>query len=62
MVERVIRALKHHYVHRHRSEALEHASRLIGDWIGFYNNPRPHRALDMKTPAGAITLGHELSQ
>ena len=23
--------------HRHRFETLQHASRVIGDWIGFYN-------------------------
>lgn len=28
----------------------------IGDWIDFYNHDRPHQALDMKTPAKALTL------
>lgn len=51
MVERVIRTLKDQCVHRHRFETLQHASRVIGDWIGFYNNRRPHQALKMKTPA-----------
>jgi len=45
MVERVIRTLKDQCVHRHRFETLQHASRVIGDWIGFYNNRRPHQAL-----------------
>lgn len=35
MVERVIRSLKEQCVHRHRFETLQHASRAIGDWIGF---------------------------
>ena len=48
MVERVIRTLKDQCVHRHRFETLQHASRVIGDWIGFYNNQRPHQALGMK--------------
>ena len=51
MVERVIRTLKDPCVHRHRFETLQHASRVIGDWIGFYNHQRPHQALKMKTPA-----------
>ena len=56
MVERVIRTLKEQCVHRHRFETLQHASRVIGDWIGFYNNRRPHQALGMKTPAEAFAL------
>ena len=42
MVERVIRTLKDQCVHRHRFETLQHASRVISDWISFYNNGRPH--------------------
>ena len=42
MVERVIRTLKDQCVHRHRFETLQHASRVIADWIGFYNHRRPH--------------------
>ncbi|MEJ1962986.1 MAG: integrase core domain-containing protein [Gammaproteobacteria bacterium] len=56
MVERVIRTLKEQCVHRHHFETLQHASRVIGDWIGFYNNRRPHQALEMKTPAEAYRL------
>lgn len=56
MVERVIRTLKEQCVHRHRFETLQHASRAIGDWIGFYNNQRPHQALGMKTPAETFRL------
>ena len=37
MVERLIRTLKEQCVHRHRFETLQHASRAISDWIGFYN-------------------------
>jgi len=32
------------------------ASRVIADWIGFYNNRRPHPALGMKAPAEAFAL------
>lgn len=53
MVERMIRTLKEQCAHRYRFETLQHASRVIGDWIQFYNHRRPHQALGMKTPAHA---------
>jgi len=56
MVERLIRTLKEQCVYRHRFETLQHASRVIGDWIRFYNTRRPHQALGMKTPAEAYAL------
>lgn len=56
LVERVIRTLKEQCIHRHRFETLQHASRVIGDWIRFYNHQRPHQALKMKTPAEAYAL------
>jgi putative transposase len=56
MVERVIRTLKEQCAHRHRFETQQHAMRVIGDWIGFYNHRRPHQALGMKTPAQAYAL------
>ena len=56
MVERVIRTIKEQCAHRHRFESLQHASRVLGDWIRFYNQQRPHQALNMKTPAEAYAL------
>ncbi|HEU6455323.1 MAG TPA: IS3 family transposase [Roseateles sp.] len=56
MVERVIRTLKEQCIHRHRFESQQHASRVIADWIQFYNTRRPHQALGMKTPAEAYQL------
>ena len=56
MVERMIRTLKEQCTHRHRFETLQHASRVIGDWIQFYNHKRPHQALKMQTPAAAFAL------
>ncbi len=50
LMERVIRTLKEQCVHRQRFETLQHASRVIADWINFYNRRRPHQALRMKTP------------
>lgn len=58
MVERVIRTLKEQCAHRHRFETLQHASRVIGDWIRFYNHQRPHQALNMKTSAQAFALAN----
>lgn len=52
----MIRTLKEQCVHRHRFESLQHASRLIGDWIQFYNHRRPHLALNMRIPAEAYAL------
>jgi len=49
LVERVIRTIKEQCVHRQRFETLQHASRVIWDWIGFYNQQRPHQALKMMT-------------
>jgi len=53
MVERVIRTLKEQCVHRHRFESQIHALRVVGDWIAFYNQQRPHQALKMMTPDAA---------
>jgi putative transposase len=56
MVERVIRTLKEQCIHPHRFESLQQASRVIGDWIGFYNHRRPHQALAIRTPAEAFAI------
>lgn len=56
LVERVIRTLKKQCVHRHRFESQTHAMRVIGDWIAFYNNRRPHQAFEMITPSRAYEL------
>ncbi len=53
MVERLIRTLKEQCVHRHRFESLQHASRMFGEWVGFYNRRRPHQALKIMTPTQA---------
>jgi putative transposase len=56
MIKRVIRTLKEQRVHRHRFATQQHASRVIGEWIRFYNTCRPRQALGMKTPAMAYAL------
>ncbi len=55
IIERVIRTLRK-YVHRHRFETLQHASRVICDWISFYNYRRPHQVLGVKTHAKEFVL------
>jgi putative transposase len=47
LLERHIRSVKEQCVHRHRLETLQHASRVNGDWIRFYNQRRPHQVLGM---------------
>jgi putative transposase len=37
LVKRVIRTIKEQCVHRQRFETLQHASRVVEDWIGFCN-------------------------
>ena len=54
MVERLIRTIKEQCVHRYRFETIQHASRVLGDWITFYNHQRPHQALGMKTPVATF--------
>lgn len=53
---RVIRTLKERCTHRHRFQSTQHATRVIGEWISFYNHRRPHQALAMRTPAKAFRL------
>ena len=50
----MIRSLKEQCIHSHRFEALQQASRVIDDWINFYNQLRPLQTLGMKTPAEAV--------
>ena len=54
LVERVIRTLKEQCLHR--CETRQHASRVISDWVKFYNTRRAHQALGMETPAQAYAL------
>ena len=62
MVERVIRTLKEQCIHRHRFESIQHVTRVIGDWISFYNNRRPHQALARRKPAEAFRLAAKPEQ
>jgi AraC-like DNA-binding protein len=57
MVERVIRTLKEQCIHCQRFDSLQHAGRIIGDRIQYYNDRRSDQAPDMKSPAEALGLG-----
>ena len=35
---------------------IQHANRVLSDWIQFYNEVRPHQALGMKIPTEAYAL------
>lgn len=59
-VERLWRSLKYEEVYLHAYENIKQARESIAKWIDFYNNGRPHQALDYQTPAevyyGAIAV------
>ena len=50
VIERFIRTLKEECVWVHRLESLEKAEAAITRWIDFYNNERPHSALNYIAP------------
>lgn len=56
MLERVVRTLKEQCVLRHRFESQQYPTHVVGDWILFYNQRRPHQARGTKTPAEACAL------
>ena len=49
-IERLWRSLKYEAVYLHELQDGRDAERLIGSWIAFYNEGRPHSALDGRTP------------
>lgn len=49
-VERLWRSLKYEDVYMKAYESVASAKESIGEWIGFYNERRPHQGLDMETP------------
>lgn len=50
-VERLWRSLKYEEVYLNPYENIKQARESISRWIDFYNNGRPHQALDYRTPA-----------
>jgi putative transposase len=49
-IERLWRSLKHEDVYLKGYADGQEAKAGIAEWIGFYNNCRPHQALDNRTP------------
>ena len=49
-IERHWRSLKQEAVYLHELIDGFVAERVIREWINFYNNDRPHTALDKRTP------------
>ena len=56
-IERLWRSLKYEAVYLHDLEDGFKAQRVIAQWIGFYNEQRPHSALAGRTPAEAYRDG-----
>jgi putative transposase len=50
LVERFIRSFKEECVWLHNFESMAEARTEIAKWIDWYNNDRPHQALNYKTP------------
>ncbi|WP_018870821.1 IS3 family transposase [Thioalkalivibrio sp. ALgr3] len=50
LIERFFRSLKEECIWQHRFESLGHARAVIGDWIRYYNEQRPHQALGYAAP------------
>jgi putative transposase len=49
-IERLWRSLKYEEVFIKAYASVAEARRGIGGWLAFYNNERPHQALDYRTP------------
>jgi putative transposase len=56
-IERLWRSLKYEAVYLHELTDGFAAERVIGEWVDFYNNERPHSALAGRTPAEAHGAG-----
>ncbi|MGH9647570.1 MAG: IS3 family transposase [Bryobacteraceae bacterium] len=50
-IERFWRSLKYEEVYLHAYATTKEALESIAKWIDFYNNKRPHQALEYRTPA-----------
>ena len=49
-IERLWRSLKYEEVYIKAYGSVPEARRNIGEWLRFYNDVRPHQALDYRTP------------
>jgi putative transposase len=53
-IERLWRSLKYEDIYIKAYASVAEARRGIGDWLGFYNDERPHQALGYRTPREAF--------
>lgn len=49
-VERLWKTIKYEHVYLHAYESVSHAKALLSQYLKFYNQSRPHSALDGRTP------------
>ena len=49
--ERLWRSIKYECVYLNEFESPKEARQIIGEYIKFYNEKRPHQSLDYRTPA-----------
>jgi putative transposase len=49
-IERLWRSLKYEEVYIRAYDSVAEARRSLGEWLGFYNDVRPHQSLDYHTP------------
>ena len=61
-IERLWRSLKYEAVYLHELEDGFEAQRVIARWIEFYNEVRPHSALDGRTPDEVYRAGRAPDQ
>jgi putative transposase len=50
MIERFFRSLKEECIWQHNFSSFAEARRAIRRWIRWYNEERPHQALEYKSP------------
>lgn len=49
-IERLWKSIKYEEVYLHAHDSVSHAKASLGRYIAFYNQRRPHTALDRQTP------------
>ena len=57
LVERLWRSVKYEEVYLKAYDSVARARAGIGAYLRFYNNERPHQALDYRTPAQVFEEG-----
>ena len=60
-IERLWRSLKYEAVYLHELRDGIEAERIIGSWIDFYNEVRPHSSLGGRTPGEVYRESTEVS-